>query len=88
MNYQEILELGSKNLKINKIKNFNLDSELILSKVLNKTREQILINYKNFLNKKQINKFQEYLNRRKQKEPIAYILGFKYFWKYKFLVDN
>jgi len=88
MNYQEILEIGSKNLKINKIKNPNLESELLLSKVLNKTREQILVNFKNFINKKQINKFNEYLYRRKKKEPIAYILGFKHFWKYRFLVDN
>ena len=67
MNYQEILELGSKNLKINKIKNFNLDSELILSKVLNKTREQILVNFTNLINQKHINKFKKYLSRRKKK---------------------
>ena len=47
MNYQEILDIGSRNLKINNIKNFNLESELILSKVLNKSREQILINFRN-----------------------------------------
>ena len=88
MNYKEILEIGSKNLKINKIKNSNLESELILSKVLDKTREQILVNFANFINKKQINKFKEYLYRRKKKEPIAYILGHKHFWKYKFLVNN
>ena len=67
MNYKEILEIGSKNLKINKIKNSNLESELILSKVLDKTREQILVNFANFINKKQINKFKEYLYRRKKK---------------------
>ena len=88
MNYQEILEIGSRNLKINNIKNFNLESELILSKVLNKSREQILINFRNFVNKNHINKFNKYLIRRIKKEPMAYILGFKYFWKYKFLVNN
>ena len=88
MNYQEILEIGSRNLKINNIKNFNLESELILSKVLNKSREQILINFRNFINKNHINKFNKYLIRRIKKEPMAYILGFKYFWKYKFLVNN
>ena len=88
MNYQEILDIGSRNLKINNIKNFNLESELILSKVLNKSREQILINFRNFVNKNHINKFNKYLIRRIKKEPMAYILGFKYFWKYKFLVNN
>ena len=88
MNYQEILDKGTKNLKDINIKNPGLESELILSKTLNKSREEILLNIKNFLNKKQINKFNEYLNRRKTKEPIAYILGSKYFWKYRFLVDQ
>ena len=88
MNYQEILERGSRALKTNKIKNPNLDSELILSKVLNKTREQILINFNDFINQKQLQKFNNYLSRRKKNEPIAYILGFKHFWKYKFLINK
>ena len=88
MNYQEILERGKVALKTNKIKNPNLDSELILSKVLNKTREQILINFNDFINQKQLQKFNNYLSRRKKNEPIAYILGFKHFWKYKFLINN
>tara|TARA_B100000579_G_scaffold154715_1_gene125763 strand:+ start:3407 stop:4255 length:849 start_codon:yes stop_codon:yes gene_type:complete len=88
MNYQKILDTGAKNLKISKIQNPNLDSELILSKVLNKTREEILINFRSSINETQINKFNKYLNRRKKKEPMAYILGYKYFWKYKFLVNK
>ena len=88
MNYREALQIGSKFLRSNKIKNPNLDSELILSKVLNKTREQIIINDNHFINHKQINKFNYFLSRRKKNEPIAYILGFKYFWKYKFLTNN
>jgi len=52
MNYIEILDQANKSLKLKKISNFRLDSELILSKVLNKTREEILINLKNKINKK------------------------------------
>ena len=88
MNYQEILEAGSKNLKINNIKNFNLESELLLSKALGKPREKILINFENFINQNHNNKFIKYLARRVKKEPIAYILGFKHFWKYKFLINK
>ena len=88
MNYQEVLELGSKNLKITKNKNSKLESELLLSKVVNKTREHILINLRNEISKIQIKKFEKYLFRRKKKEPIAYILGFKHFWKYEFVVDS
>ena len=88
MNYKEVLEEGSKNLKNKKIKNPNLESELILSKVVNKSREQIILNINSHINQKHINIFKNYLSRRDKKEPMAYILGYKYFWKYKFLVDN
>ena len=44
MNYQKILNIGNQILKDNNIKSSNLDCELILSKILNKTREEILTN--------------------------------------------
>ena len=88
MNYIEILNNGKNFLKKNKIKNPILDSELLLSKVLNKSREEILLNSNYILKKQEINKFNSYLLRRKYNEPIAYILGFKYFWKYKFITNN
>ena len=88
MNCIEILNNGKNFLKKNKIKNPILDSELLLSKVLNKSREEILLNSNYILKKQEINKFNSYLIRRKYNEPIAYILGFKYFWKYKFITNN
>jgi release factor glutamine methyltransferase len=88
MNYQKILNNGINSLKISNIINPELDSELLLSKALNKKREKILTNLKKEVNKKQLDKFNLYLSRRKKKEPIAYILGFKYFWKYKFYINK
>jgi len=88
MNYQKILNNGINSLKISNIVNPELDSELLLSKALNKKREKILTNLKKEINKKQLDKFNLYLSRRKKKEPIAYILGFKYFWKYKFIINK
>ena len=88
MNYQKILNNGINSLKISNIINPELDSELLLSKALNKKREKILTNLKKEVNKKQLDKFNLYLSRRKKKEPIAYILGFKYFWKYKFFINK
>ena len=52
MTYSEILQKGSNFLKKNKIKNPYLDAELILSKVTNKKREEILLNPDNKLKKK------------------------------------
>ena len=48
----------------------------------------MLLNNNNQLKKKDITKFKNYLFRRYQKEPMAYILGYKHFWKYKFLTDK
>ena len=88
MNYQKILFEGVKSLKDKNIINPNLDAELILSKVLKINRSKILLNYENNLNIKQVKKFYYYLSKRKKNEPMAYILGYKYFWKYKFFVNN
>jgi release factor glutamine methyltransferase len=88
MNYQKILNNGINSLKISNIINPELDSELLLSKALNKKREKILTNLTKEINKKQVDKFNLYLSRRKKREPIAYILGFKYFWKYKFFINK
>ncbi|MDC3053358.1 peptide chain release factor N(5)-glutamine methyltransferase [Candidatus Pelagibacter sp.] len=88
MIYSEILKKGSNFLKKNKIKNPYLDTELILSKVTNKKREELLLNINNKLENKDITKFKKYLFRRFEKEPMAYILGYKHFWKSKFLTNK
>ena len=88
MNYNQVLKVGENFLKKNRIKNPSLDTELILSRVMNKKREEILLNSNNKLKSSHIIKFKKYLLRRKQKEPLAYIIGYKYFWKYKFITNK
>ncbi len=88
MNYNQILKKGENFLKRRKIKNPFLDAELILSKVINKKREEVILNINNKLNNSDIIKFKNYLFRRSQNEPIAYILGYKHFWKDKFLTNK
>ena len=41
MNYLEAINYGNKLLKSNNIKNYSLDSELLLAKVLKSTREML-----------------------------------------------
>ena len=88
MNYHEILTKGTNFLKKKNIKNPYLDTELLLSKTVNKKREEILLNIYNKAENREIEKFKYYLSRRKRKEPIAYIIGYKYFWKYRFLTNK
>ena len=44
MNASELLNLGSERLKKNKIETHQLDSELVLSSLLKRRRENLLIN--------------------------------------------
>ena len=88
MNAYEIIKFGSNLKKKKKISSFILDSEILLSKTLNKTRENILINSDQKINLKNISAFKEYLLRRSYNEPIAYIMGEKEFWSKKFYVSK
>tara|TARA_B100000575_G_scaffold276452_1_gene261904 strand:- start:668 stop:1507 length:840 start_codon:yes stop_codon:yes gene_type:complete len=84
----EIIRIGSIVLKEKNIKSHILDSELLLSKTLNKSREEILVNLDRKLKKCNILKFKKYLVRRSKNEPMAYILGEKEFWSKKFNVNR
>ena len=88
MNYLETLNFGNKILKTSNIKSYRLDSEIILSKVINKPREYLLTNLRNNIDQKNFKNFLGFLKRRKKNEPIAYIFGEKEFWKNSFLVNK
>ena len=84
----EAIKIGSNLLKENKIPSYILDSEILLSKTLGKSREEILINLEQKITKKNISIFKTYLQRRSKNEPIAYILEEKEFWSKKFKVSK
>tara|TARA_B100002019_G_scaffold253878_1_gene235657 strand:- start:103 stop:948 length:846 start_codon:yes stop_codon:yes gene_type:complete len=88
MNFQQILNKASNELQLKNLKSPKLDSELILAKILNVCREEILLNLNKKIDKSDLNKFNYYLNMRINHKPIAHIVNFKYFWKYKFFVDK
>ena len=88
MNYFQTLKFGCSNLKSKNINSYNLDSELLLSFVLNLSREKILINLQEKIDKKSFIKFRDLISRRKKKEPIAYITNKKEFWKNNFFVNK
>jgi len=88
MNTLEVIKIGSNILKEKKIYTHILDSEILLSKTLNKSREKMLVNLNQTIDKKNILRFKEYLRRRSKNEPIAYILEEKEFWSKKFYVNK
>jgi release factor glutamine methyltransferase len=88
MNTLEAIKFGSNLLKEKKIQSYILDSELLLSKTLKKSREKILTNLDTDIEKKNFNIFKEYLIRRSKNEPIAYIFEEKEFWSKSFNINK
>ena len=84
----ELIKYGSKLLRENNILSHTLDSEILLSKTLRKSREEILVNLDQDINEKNILKFEKFIERRTKKEPIAYILEEKEFWSKKFKINK
>ena len=54
MNTLKLLNDGANSLKLNDIRTNKLDSEILLSKVLNKPREKLLINLEEKIDKKKL----------------------------------
>ena len=88
MDYKTILSQSSNLLKNLSIKNAKLDSELLLSSSLKISRENLLLNLNKKIKLKENKKFKLLLDKRLKKAPVAYILGYKDFWKSKFFVNN
>ena len=88
MNTYELLKIGSTTLKENKIVSFILDSEILLSKVLQKNRQDLLLNLSQTVSKKDFLKYSNLIRRRSSHEPVAYILNKKEFWSKFFNVTK
>ena len=88
MNIQNTLTKAVTKLIKYNIKNPKLDSEILLSKVIKKSRNYVILNSKKFIDEKKIYYFNNLIERRKNGEPIAYIINEKEFWKNTFYVDQ
>ena len=88
MNALELINKGSSKLRQKKIITYRLDSEILLSKVLEKRREEIIINLDQKICSKHILMYNNLIRRRSQSEPIAYITKEKEFWSKNFFVNN
>ena len=88
MTISELISIGSQILKKKNITTHLIDSELLLSKVLKKSREKILIDYNHRVSKSAISNFNLLIDRRQKSEPIAHIFEEKEFWSKKFKVNR
>ena len=87
-NINKILNIGSKHLKKSSVKSPKLDSEILLSHVLNKNLKEMILDCDFKPKNNDVKKFRSLIKRRISREPIAYILGNKEFWKYNFYVNQ
>ena len=88
MDISGAIKKGDNILKKNGIKSYKLDSELLMSQVFQKNRENIILNSNVKLSNKEIILYNNLIEQRKKKKPIAYIIGKKEFWKYEFDVTK
>ncbi len=88
MNINSAILQGAKVLKENFIKNSYLDSEILMTKTIQKDRKYILLNNKRDLDAKELNTFQKLIKRRSSGKPIAYLINKKFFWNSEFILSD
>ena len=88
MNIEKAIKEASIILKKKKIISALLDSEILMSKVINKDKKFITLNSDAELNENDYKNFKELVSYRSRKKPIAYLIGKKSFWKYDFIINE
>jgi release factor glutamine methyltransferase len=84
----EAITFAEQELKKTNNLNSRLDSEILVSHLINIPRENIYSKLKEDLQLDKVEKLKQLVNRRANKEPIAYILNNKEFWSTNFYVDR
>lgn len=88
MTINDILNNASKIFKENNIENYFYETRELLSVVLNKTKEWIMINLEQNLSPEYEKKFNELVSKRISGIPFQYIIGHQYFFGNKFFVNE
>jgi release factor glutamine methyltransferase len=83
----EAIAFAEQELKKSNNLNSRLDSEILVSHLINIPRENIYSKLKENLPSNKTEELQRLVSRRVKKEPIAYILNNKEFWSTNFYVD-
>ena len=84
----EAIVFAEQELKRSNNLNSRLDSEILVSHLINIPRESIYSKLKENLPSNKTEELQKLVSRRVKKEPIAYILNNKEFWSTNFYVDR
>ncbi len=77
---------GRSILSSNLIRTARLDSEILMAKVLNKDRKNVILNTNEKFSTEMYDSFKFLINQRLKRKPIAYLIEKKDFWKYQFKI--
>ncbi len=88
MNIYTAISQGSKILKENLILTANLDSEILMAKVLNKDRKYVLLNSLQEISNKDFNFYKSLISKRSLRKPVAQLTNKKFFWNLEFYVNS
>ena len=88
MNLFHALNKGYNLLKLNQKNSYKIDTELLLCESLNISREELILNLNQEISTLRFDNFLSKIKRRKENEPIAYIIKKKEFWKNEFFVNK
>ena len=85
---EKVILKGSSILKKNGIKTSRLDSEILMSKAINKDRVFMILNSNQKLEKKLLNCFFDLIKKRSIGTPVSYLTGKKNFWNNEFQINK
>lgn len=87
MKLKEVLDKTTNFFKDKKIESARLDAELLLASGLGLRRIDLYMKFDQPLSETELQVCRDYVRRRGLGEPVAYILGNKYFYNYEFKVS-
>ena len=88
MNIQLAIFLGAKTLGNKLISSPYLDSEILMTKVINRDKKYILTNSDKRINNQDLNFFQKLIIERSKGKPVAHLTNKKFFWNSEFFVTE
>jgi len=88
MNIQKAISEGQDILKNKNIETSELDSEILMANVIQKDRRYVILNSNEELKEEHLKRFQNLIEKRSKKEPIAYLINKKEFWNFEFFVSR
>ncbi len=88
MNIQKAISEGTKFLKDKSILTANLDSEILMAKVLGRDRKYIILNSLKKISAKNFKFYKKLIRKRLLRQPIAQLTNKKFFWNSEFYVNS